>query len=95
MRERGQSSPREAANEERAEDCAQSAARRSKAQDGTAKTGARCFYEGYRAGYRGQPLHAQPYPAGTVESSSWAGGWIEGDERRQNNTRKLDENREH
>jgi len=70
------------------------ASQRSKAQDGKTKTGARCFYEGYRAGYRGQPLHALPYPAGTVESASWAGGWIEGKERRREDTRKLDENRE-
>lgn len=60
-----------------------------------AKPDARCFYEGYRAGRSGQPLHALPYPTGTVESGSWVDGWIEEKERRSEDTRKLDENREH
>ena len=70
------------------------ASQRSKAQDGKTKTDARCFYEGQRAGRLGQPLHALPYQAGTVESGSWVDGWIEGKERRREDTRKLDGNRE-
>lgn len=62
--------------------------------DDRKKGGARCFYEGYRVGRRGEPRRS-PYPSGSRESWSWIDGWIEGTERRRHDTRKLDTNREH
>jgi hypothetical protein len=57
------------------------------------KDNPQCFYEGYRAGRRGE-LMRSPYPAGTHESWSWTGGCIEGDERRWKDSRRLDGNRQ-
>jgi hypothetical protein len=69
------------------------ASQRAKPSDKKKKDNAQCFYEGYRAGQRGEPRRS-PYPAGTHESWSWTGGWTEGDERRRQDTRKLDANRQ-
>ena len=51
------------------------------------KEDARCWYEGYRAGRRGESLHTGPYASGTVESWSWVGGHIEGKDRREKDMR--------
>ena len=59
------------------------------------KDDARCWYEGYRAGRRGEPMRANPYPTGTVESWSWVGGHIEGKDRRDKDHAALDAIREH
>ena len=59
---------------------------------------ARCWYEGYRAGRRGEPMRVKPYDTGTPESWSWVGGHIEGKERRRHDERQradLDGGREH
>ena len=59
---------------------------------------ARCWYEGYRAGRRGEPMRANPYATGTDESWSWVGGHIEGKDRREKDARRLadlDGTREH
>ena len=42
---------------------------------------AQCWYEGYRAGRRGERKRS-PYTTGSLESWSWTGGWIEGNDRR-------------
>ena len=59
------------------------------------KEDARCWYEGYWAGRRGEPMWAKPYSTGTLESWSWAGGHIEGKERREKDKAMLDATREH
>ncbi len=58
------------------------------------KDDARCFYQGFHAGRRGDPMRS-PYPSPSHESSSWIGGWIEGKQRRHEDTVKLDTKREH
>ena len=52
---------------------------------------ARSWYEGYRAGRRGEPMRAKPYATGTDESWSWVGGHIEGKDRRAHDERRLAE----
>ena len=52
------------------------------------KEDARCWYEGYWVGRRGQPRRS-PYTIGSLESWSWTGGWIEGNDRRQKDTRQA------
>ena len=59
---------------------------------------ARCWYEGYRAGRRGEPMRVKPYATGTDESWSWVGGHIEGKDRREKDAKRLadlDGTREH
>ena len=63
--------------------------------DKTRKEDARCWYEGFWAGRRGEPMWAKPYSTGTLESWSWAGGHIEGKERREKDKAMLDATREH
>lgn len=53
------------------------------------KEDARCWYEGYRIGRRGECLHTCPYAAGTIESWSWVGGHIEGKDRREKDQRRA------
>ena len=48
---------------------------------------ARCWYEGYWAGRRGEPMRAKPHPTGAIDSWSWVGGFIEGKDRREKDTR--------
>ena len=64
------------------------------ARDPKRKDDATCFYQGFHAGRRGQ-LMRSPYLAGSHESWSWTGGWIEGRERRREDTVKLDLKRDH
>lgn len=64
------------------------------ASSGKKKEDATAWYEGYRAGRRGEPRRS-PHVAGTLQSWSWTGGWIEGKERREKDARHLDANREH
>jgi hypothetical protein len=63
-------------------------------RDPKRKDDAKCFYEGYRAGRRGE-LMRSPHPIGSHESWSWTGGWIEGKQRHHEDTVKLDTKREH
>ena len=59
---------------------------------------ARCWYEGYRAGRRGEPMRGKPYETGTPESWSWVGGHIAGKDRRMQDAARfaeLDGTREH
>ena len=49
----------------------------------TTKQDARSWCEGYRAGRLGQSLFTCPYAAGNIESWSWVGGHIEGNDRRE------------
>lgn len=58
------------------------------------KEDATAWYEGYRAGRRGQPMRS-PHPIGSLQSWSWVGGWIEGKDRREKDARRLDADREH
>ena len=52
-------------------------------QDRRLKEDAQSWYEGYRAGRLGLSLFSCPHPAGTIESWSWVGGHIEGNDRRE------------
>ncbi len=54
-----------------------------------AKEDARSWYEGHRAGRRGESLHTCPYAFGTIESWSWVGGHIQGKERREHDARRA------
>ena len=59
---------------------------------------ASCWYEGYWAGRRGEPMRVKPYETGTPESWSWVGGHIEGKDRRAQDAARLaelDGTREH
>lgn len=58
------------------------------------KEDAVAFYEGCRAGRRGQPMRS-PHPAGSPRSWSWTGGWIEGKNRHEKDARRLDADSEH
>ncbi len=58
------------------------------------KEDATAWYEGYRAGRRGEPMRS-PHTVGSQQSSSWVGGWIEGKDRREKDARRLDADREH
>jgi hypothetical protein len=62
--------------------------------DATKTEDAAAWYEGYRAGRLGQPMRP-PHTVGSHQSSSWTGGWIEGNDRRENDARRLDARREH
>ena len=64
------------------------------ASSGKKKEDAAAWYEGYRAGRRGQPMRS-PHPVGSLQSWSWTGGWIEGKNRREKDARCLDAGREH
>ena len=52
------------------------------------KEDARCWHEGYRAGRGGEPRRS-PHVPGSLESWSWTGGWIEGNDRREKDARRA------
>ena len=52
-------------------------------EDRRLKEDAQSWCKGYRAGRLGLSLFLCPYPAATIESWSWVGGHIEGNDRRE------------
>jgi ribosome modulation factor len=38
-------------------------------------TKSEAYNTGFEAGFRGEPVNANPYPAGTVDAINWTAGW--------------------